>query len=122
MTTPEELRSETLPEDDEKIALGKRLDKAAWGLFLIILGCLWLIPDEKIHEDTWLLGAGVILLGLNAVRFIAGIRMNGFTIFLGVLGLLLGIGGIFGLDLPVFPILIILLGLSILIEPLFKRR
>jgi len=122
MTTPEELQSETLPEDDEKIALGKRLDKAAWGLFLIILGCLWLIPDEKIHEDTWLLGAGVILLGLNAVRFIAGIRMNGFTIFLGVLGLLLGIGGIFGLDLPVFPILIILLGLSILIEPLFKRR
>ena len=122
MTTPEELQSETLPEDDEKIALGKRLDKAAWGLFLIMLGCLWLIPDEKIHEDTWLLGAGVILLGLNAVRFIAGIRMNGFTIFLGVLGLLLGIGGMFGLDLPVFPILIILLGLSILIEPLFKRR
>lgn len=122
MTTPEEMKPVLSPEETEKKELNKRLDNAAWGLFLVMLGCLWLIPDEQVPEDTWLLGAGVILLGLNAVRYLNGIRMSGFTIFLGVLGILLGIGGLLGVDLPVFPILVILIGLGMVLGPVFRRK
>ena len=122
MTTPEEIKPVLSPEETEKKELNKRLDNAAWGLFLVMLGCLWLIPDEQVPEDTWLLGAGVILLGLNAVRYLNGIRMSGFTIFLGVLGILLGIGGLLGVDLPVFPILVILIGLGMVLGPVFRRK
>ena len=122
MTTPEEIKPVISPDETEKKELNKRLDNAAWGLFLVMLGCLWLIPDEQVPEDTWLLGAGVILLGLNAVRYLNGIRMSGFTIFLGVLGILLGIGGLLGVDLPVFPILVILIGLGMVLGPVFRRK
>jgi hypothetical protein len=122
MTTPEEIKPVVSPEEHEKRALNKRLENAAWGLFLIMLGCIWLVPEEQIPQDAWLLGAGVILLGLNGIRFLKGIRPSGFTIFLGALGVLLGIGGLLGVDIPVVPILIILLGLSLVVGPLMKKR
>lgn len=122
MTTPEEVKPEISPEEKEKRALNRRLESAAWGLFLVMLGLLWLVPEERVPQDAWLLGAGVILLGLNAVRYVRGIRPSGFTVFLGVLGVLLGIGGLLGVDLPVLPILIILIGLSMIWGTVFKKR
>jgi energy-coupling factor transporter transmembrane protein EcfT len=122
VTTPEENKPNKSPEELAKSSLNKRLESAAWGLFLIMLGCLWLIPDNKVPQDVWMLGAGIILLGLNAIRFIARIPVRGFSIFLGFLGVLLGIGGLIGIDLPVFPILLILIGISVLIGPLFRRK
>jgi hypothetical protein len=122
MSIPEESIPVVSVEDEEKKALNRRMDNAAWGLFLIVLGCLWLIPDEQVPQDAWLLGAGVILLGLNALRYLKGIRMSGFTILLGVVGVLLGVGGLLGVDLPVLPVLIILLGLSMVVGPLLKKR
>jgi hypothetical protein len=58
---------------------------------------------------------------LNGLRYLKGIRMSGFTIFLGVIGVLLGVGGLLGVDLPVLPVLIILLGLSMVVGPLLKK-
>ena len=52
-------------QDPQKMHLNKRLEAIAWGLFLIMIGALWLLPDETVPEGTWLLGVGVILLGLN---------------------------------------------------------
>ena len=122
MTTPEEIKPVVSSEEKEKRALNKRLEGAAWGLFLVMLGCLWLVPEEKVPQDAWLLGAGVILLGLNAVRYLRGIRPSGFTTFLGVVAVLLGIGGLFDVDLSIGPILIILVGLSMVVGTLFKKR
>jgi hypothetical protein len=122
MTTPEESKPILSPEEQEKRALNKRLENAAWGLFLVMLGCLWLIPEEQVPQDAWLLGAGIILLGLNAIRYLKGIRPSGFTMFLGGLGVLLGTSGLLGVDLPVIPILIILIGLSMVIRPLLKKK
>ena len=102
--------------------LNKRLEAIAWGLFLIMIGGLWLLPDETIPEGTWLLGVGIIMLGLNVVRYLYGIKMSGFTIFLGIAASCIGIGALFGMDLPVFPILIILWGLSVVLEPFLKKK
>jgi hypothetical protein len=122
MTTSEEIKPVVSPEEQEKRSLNKRLENAFWGLFLVMLGCLWLIPDEKLPDDAWLLGAGVILLGLNALRLLNGIRPSGFTMFLGTVGVLLGISGLLGVELPVLPIAIILIGLSLIVRPLLKKR
>jgi hypothetical protein len=109
-------------QDIQKVHLNKRLEAIAWGLFLIMIGCLWLIPDEKVPEGTWLIGVGMIMLGLNLFRNLNGIKMSGFTIFLGVLALCIGLGNFFGVDLPVFPVLIILWGLSVVLEPFLKKK
>ncbi len=70
---------------------------------------------------TWLIGAGLIMLGLNAARLLLGIRASGFTVILGAIALLSGIGSVYGIDIPVGPLLIILIGLAIIVRALRPR-
>lgn len=109
-------------QDAQKKALDKRLDAIGWGLFLIMIGCLWLIPEERIPEGTWLIGAGVIILGLIGIRLLYSIKISGVWLVIGILALAFGISEFSGLNLPVLPILIILFGLSIVLKPLFKKE
>ena len=103
--------------------LGQRLDAIGWGLFLLMLGGLWLVPEEwGMPEGAWLIGAGVIILGLIAVRYITGLQVSGFWLFLGALAFGTGLASVLGLDLPVFPILLVIAGAGILLKPLFDRR
>ena len=109
-----------IQENQKNIALNKRLEDFAWGLFLVMIGCIWLIPDKQIPQGTWLIGAGVIMLGLNAARYFKGIKMSGFTITIGVLAIILGLGDFFGVNLPFFPIGLILIGASMLLKPFLE--
>jgi hypothetical protein len=102
----------SLPDDPRKQELNSRLETVSWGLFLIMLGGFALV--KGVPEGTWLIGAGVIMLGLNAVRLLVGIRPSGFTLILGTIALLAGIGEVLGVDMPVGPILIILIGLAVI--------
>ena len=54
------------------------------------------------------------MLGLNAVRLLVGIRASWFTITLGTIALLSGLGSVLGIDIPVGPVLIVLIGLAII--------
>ncbi len=105
----------------EKQVLNKRLETSGWALFLIMLGGLGLVPNEQVPGGVWLIGAGLIMLGLNAARFINGIQMSGFTVVLGILALLSGIGDFLHVELPLFPILLILIGAHILLKPMFEK-
>ena len=109
-------------EKEQKLHLNKKLEAVSWGLFLIMIGGLWLLPDETIPEGTWLIGVGVIMMGLNAARYRYGIKVSGFTVVLSIIALSIGISDIFGVDLPVFPILLILWGLSVVLEPFIKKK
>ena len=102
-----------------KQELNKRLETVSWGLFLIMLGGLAFVRD--VPEGTWLIGVGVIMLGLNAVRLLAGIRASWFTLVLGTIALLSGLGSVLGVDIPVGPLLIILIGLAIIVRALQPR-
>jgi len=108
--------------DAKKSALDKRLDALGWGLFLIMIGCLWLIPDEYVQGGTWLIGAGIIILGLMGVRYMYGIKISGFWLVLGILALVFGLSDFFGLNLPLLPILIIIIGVSIIVKHLHKKK
>jgi len=106
----------------QKQQLNKRLESISWGLFLIMIGGLAFIPDERVPEGLWSIGVGIILLGLNAARYYSQIRMSGFTTVLGVVALLTGIGELAGLDLPSLAILLILLGLGLVLKPWLDER
>jgi hypothetical protein len=108
-------------QDVFKEALDKRLDSIGWGLFLIMLGGLWLAPKEMVPEGTWLIGTGLIILGLSVVRYLNGIEVSWFWVGLGVLALGTGVGDLVGLSLPVFPILLIIAGAATLFRVFFSR-
>jgi hypothetical protein len=100
--------------------LNGRLESISWGLFLIMLGGFALL--KSVPEGTWLVGAGVIMLGLNAVRLVLGIPISWFTIILGAIALLSGLGSVYGVSVPAGPLLIILIGLSIIVRALDRSR
>jgi hypothetical protein len=109
-------------EQREKLTLNHRLERISWGLFLIMIGGLWLVPNDWVPEGTWLIGAGLIMLGLNAARYLNGIAMSSFTIILGSLALAGGLAHLFGVALPLLPILLILIGAVIIAELVFGKE
>ena len=108
---PTEVRREPKQE------LNQRLETIGWGLFLIIIGALWLIPDQRVPEGTWLIAAGVIMLGVNVVRYLNEIKMSAASLFLGLLLTIFGAGEFVGLDLPFFAILLLVFGVGIILRP-----
>lgn len=101
--------------------LNKRLESISWGLFLIMIGGIWLVPDAWVPDGTWLVGVGLIMLGLNVARYLNGIAISGFTAFLGAVALMIGLGDLAGVDLPLFPIILIILGLYLLFKVLVSQ-
>lgn len=123
---PEEadVKEETknLNTDPEKAALNKRMETMAWGAFLIMLGGFMFVPDEIIKGGWWSIGVGLILLGLNGARYFNGLRMSGFTTFLGIISVL---GGIFDLVTTQDfggAIFLIVLGGYLILKPWFEKR
>lgn len=108
--------------DPNKAALNKRLETAFWGLFLIMLGGQLLLRDSRLPNGLWDVGVGLILLGLNAARYFNGLRMSGFTTFLGILSLVGGLAQmIFKFDLN-GALLLIILGAYLILKPWFDER
>lgn len=101
--------------------LNHRIEEVGWALFLMMIGIIWFLPDGMIPPDSWLIGSGLIMLGVNFIRYFSGIRMSGFTVFLGILALIGGLSGILNLKLPVFAALFVIFGASLLMRALFKK-
>lgn len=108
--------------DPGKAELNKRLEAIGWGCFLIMLGGFILVPGDVIARGVWSIGVGVIMLGLNAARYFSGIRMSGFTTFLGVVSLIGGVLQLVGLEVIEGAFLLIILGVFLLVKPWFDRR
>ena len=108
--------------DPEKAALNKRLETIAWGMFLIMLGGFMFVPKETIPEGLWSIGVGLIMLGLNAARYINKIKMSGFTTFLGVLSIIGGITEFLGVTNLGGALFLLILGAYLVIKPWFDQR
>ena len=100
----------------------ERIENSGWGLFLIMLGLIWLVPDGILPEGTFLIGTGIILLGLNYYRKSKGLKTSKFGIFLGLVALLSGIGDYFGMNISIFPVILILWGSSIIWKIISKKN
>jgi hypothetical protein len=108
--------------DDEKAALNKNLERIAWGAFLIMLGGFLFVPEWYIKGGWWSIGVGLIFLGLNAARYFNGLRMSGFTTFLGVLSVIGGILDLVGMEGVNGAVLLIVLGGYVILKPYFEKR
>lgn len=98
--------------------INRNLGQLAWGAIFIWWGITELF--NFLPNGTGALGLGLILLGVNAARSLSGIPVSGFTITLGILALVWGglelAGALLSLpfQLPVFAILLIVLGVLVL--------
>jgi len=108
--------------DPEKAALNKNIERVAWGAFLIMLGGFMFVPEEIIKGGWWSIGVGLIFLGLNAARYFNGLRMSGFTTFLGVLSVIGGTLDLVGMANVNGAVLLIVLGGYIILKPFFEKR
>lgn len=114
--------SQPAAQNQEKITLNKRLESAGWGFFLIMLGGFMFIPETAISKGFWSIGMGLIFLGLNTARYFNGIRMSGFTTFLGILALIGGIVQLLGWDSMDGAFFLIILGCYLIFKPWFDKR
>ncbi len=90
----------------------------AWGAIFIWWGITELF--RSLPDGTGVLGLGLILLGVNAVRTLNGVPVSGFSVTLGILAVVWGVLELAGaflslpFHLPVFAILLIVLGVLVL--------
>jgi hypothetical protein len=108
--------------DPEKARLNKRMEAVAWGLFLIMLGGSLLVSRDVVPKGVWTIGVGLIMLGLNLARYLTGIKMSGFTVFLGIVAVVGGILGLVGLTKIEGAILLIVLGAYLLLRTWLDKR
>lgn len=108
--------------NEEKAALNKRMETVAWGLFIIMLGGFAFVKEETIPKGAWSVGVGLIMLGLNLVRYLYKIKMSGFTTVVGIIALVGGILQLMGFHQLEDAILLIILGVFIIFKPFFDKR
>jgi hypothetical protein len=108
--------------DRQKIDLDKRLAILFWPLLLILLGTIWLFPVDRVPVGTFLTGIGLILLGLNAARLLNGIPVRVLPTVLGVVALAAGLAEFAGAELPIVPLSLIAIGVSIVPELFHARK
>ncbi len=99
---------------EDNARMNRNIETLAWGALFVWWGITELVT---LPTGVGLLGVGVILLGANASRYLQGIRINGFSTCIGVLALIWGglelAGTVVPFELPVFAILLITLGATI---------
>jgi hypothetical protein len=105
------------------VTSARTLTTAAWGLFFILVGGAWMYGQAYGVNTGWIIaiGVGLILIGLNIARRGIGVRMGQFSLGIGILALVIGLAQYAGLEVPLPPLIIILIGLFILAEAIVRR-
>lgn len=85
--------------------LNKRYELVAWGILLIWIGAVFIIPGVP-HGAGWI-GAGIVLLGLNLARYLHKIPTIRFSIIAGEIALVIGIARLLRATWPIFVYLIV---------------
>jgi len=119
MTTQNNQLSEAIWAKKRK--MDRQIESIGWALFLIWSGALLIAPDGLVPEGSWLIGTGLIIIASMGIRYLYGIRVDGFWTILGFLALGFGISEFFSLNLPVFPALLILVGVVIVFNVFFRK-
>ncbi len=102
------------------------LGTIAWGAIFVWWGITELFPG--LPAGSGALGIGLILLGTNAARHFSGEPANGFSLTVGILAVIWGglklAGGFLNLsfEIPVFAVLLIVLGVMIVAPELSINR
>ena len=102
-------------------AVSKHLEEVAWGLLLTLTGVIWLVPGIPVPFGMWLVGTGIILVGGNAVRYAVDRRFETFSLVLGIVALVAGLGEFLAVDVPVIGLAFLAFGVVLLLQPLRRK-
>ena len=105
----------------EGAQLDRRLNDIGWGLLFMLTGLIWMVPTDQVPQGTWLFGVAAILIGVNVVRYVRHIAISGFSLVLGLLALMAGVGQLWRVDLPLLAICLFVIGASLVAKPLIVR-
>jgi hypothetical protein len=107
----------------EKKALNKQLETASWGIFFVGLGGILAVQSiYKIDiKGGIFMTIGLLLVALNAIRYQKQIPVSKFTLFIGIILLLIGVSDFAGFKLPLFETIVILVGLFILLGAISRK-
>jgi hypothetical protein len=103
-------------------AVEERMEAVAWGLILMVTGGALMLPGWTVPVGGWLASIGLIFLGLNLARHWKGIETRRLTTLLGILALAAAAGVFLGLDLLIFPILLLAVGAYIIARQFTAAR
>ena len=89
----------------------RQIDSAAWAVLFIWIGVALL---AHVPWGWFLIGVGVLVVGAQAARRQASLKVETFAIVIGVIFLVGGVWELLALQWPLIPILLILLGVYLL--------
>ena len=100
------------------------LTSLAWGIFIILIGGLWIVTELTLLDigSYFALGVGLILIGLNLARRSIGTKISKFSLGLGIVALLVGLSAVGGLKLPLVPTIVVVIGIFIVAEAISKKE
>jgi len=81
-----------------------------------------LLFSSIVPSGMWLVGTGILLLALNAVRRFRGLGFSLFTLILGVLALAAGLADLAHVGFPIFAVALVAFGVAVLVKPMMKGR
>lgn len=89
-----------------------RYDAAGWALFFIWVGVAWL---AELSLATGLLGVAVITLGMQGLRKVLGVPVEGFWVLVGLGFAVAGAWQWLDVERPFGPVVLIAIGVALLL-------
>lgn len=107
------------PDPEKMAAFMKEHDRSTvfdvigWGLFFIWVGFAWLMG----YGLGWgLLGVGILTIAVQALRYLFHVKVEGFWLIVGMAFFAAGFWELWSLEIPLAPVLLILLGIGLLLR------
>ena len=98
--------------------LSDRIDLFGWGILLLAVGAVSLLPT--LPDWSWLVTAGIVMLAMSAVRVWLHLAVHGVTVVVGIVALAAGVSSAAGFETSVWPIVLVVLGVTFIIGALAR--
>ena len=109
-------------DDPKKKAIVDKINGIGFALFITMMGGLLLVPKGILPGGTWLVGVGLIMVGSNIARMRNDIRLCHCTLVLGIILLIAGIMSFSYIKIPIFPIVLIVIGVCLIRGLIAKKK
>lgn len=103
----------------DSIELDRKLNAISGGLLLIWVGVALLVD---IGWGAGLIVVGIVILGEQAVRRYFSVKFDQFWVVVGAVSVASGVLMLFGVEVSLVPILLIVLGIALMASILSKRE